>query len=183
MPKVSQEHLERRRQQILGAARECFTKQGFYNTSMQDIFKASGLSAGAVYRYFPSKHELVKVIAEDSLETALTRINLAGEAPRDMADIVAVLAGPFATDGSLSGFRPIAMQVWAEAGRDPEMAVVSRELLGKLGERIEGMLPPGSPPEVARLLMAMLQGLLVQSVVFGDVTPEMVTTAARAVFH
>jgi AcrR family transcriptional regulator len=50
MPKVSQEHLERRRQQILEAATECFARQGFRGTSMQDIFDASGLSAGAVYR-------------------------------------------------------------------------------------------------------------------------------------
>jgi TetR/AcrR family transcriptional regulator, transcriptional repressor of aconitase len=183
MPKVSEEHLERRRQQILDAARECFTKQGFHNTSMQDIFKASGLSAGAVYRYFPSKHQLVKAIAGDSLETALARMSLAGDAPQGMADIVAALGGLLATDGSLSEVRPIVMQAWSEAARDPEVAAVAREVLGKLEERIQGMLPPGSPPEVARLLLATLQGFLVQSLMFDDVTQEMVTTAARAAFR
>lgn len=183
MPKVSQQHLERRRQQILDAAWECFTKQGFHNTSMQDIFKASGLSAGAVYRYFPSKHELVKAIAEDSLGTALVQISHVDNGPRGLADIVELLAAPLATDGSLSGFRPIALQAWAEANRDPEMAAVVRDVLGQLEERIREMLPPGSPPEVVRLLMATLQGLLVQSVIFGDVTPELVATAARAAFR
>jgi hypothetical protein len=47
MPKVSKEHLERRRQQILEAATECFARQGLHGTSMQDIFDASGLSAGS----------------------------------------------------------------------------------------------------------------------------------------
>jgi TetR/AcrR family transcriptional regulator, transcriptional repressor of aconitase len=183
MPKVSQEHLERRRQQIIDAARECFTKQGFYNTSMQDIFKASGLSAGAVYRYFPSKHQLVKAIAEESLDIAMARLPLAGDAPHSMADIVAVLSGAFTTDGALAGIRPIVMQVWAEAPRDPEMAAIAQEVLGRLEERIQGVLPPGSPPEVAGLLMATVQGFMVQSLVFGDITTEQVATAARAAFR
>ena len=175
--------MERRRQQILHAARECFTKQGFYNTSMQDIFKASGLSAGAVYRYFPSKHQLVKAIAEESLEVAIARLPLAGDAPQSMADIVTALAGAFATDGALTAIRPIVLQVWAQAPRDPEMAAIAREVLGTLEERIERVLPPGSPPGVAWLLMATLQGLLVQSLVIGDITQEQVATAARAAFR
>ncbi|MGH3170298.1 MAG: TetR/AcrR family transcriptional regulator [Trebonia sp.] len=183
MPKVSEEHLERRRQQILDAARECFTKQGFHNTSMQDIFKASGLSAGAVYRYFPSKHQLVKAIAEGTLETVLARISLPGDPSRDIAGIVAEVGGILATDKTLSRTRPIVVQAWAEAARDPEMAVIARELLTRLTERIGELLPPGSPPEVARLLVAALQGLLVQSQLFDDVTPEMITTAARAAFR
>jgi TetR/AcrR family transcriptional regulator, transcriptional repressor of aconitase len=183
MPKVSQEHLERRRQQIMDAARECFTKQGFYNTSMQDIFKASGLSAGAVYRYFPSKHQLVKAIAEDSLEIAMARLPLTGDGPQSMADIVTVLGGAFSTDGALAGIRPMVMQVWAEAPRDPEMAAIAREVLSRLEERIERVLPPGSPPEVAWLLTATLQGFLVQSLVFGDLTQEQVAAAARAAFR
>jgi hypothetical protein len=63
------------------------------------------------------------------------------------------------------------------------MAAVAREVLGHLEERIREVLPPGSPPEVVRLLMATLQGLLVQSVIFGDVTPEMVAAGARAAFR
>src|SRR3954470_18901979 len=59
MPRVSEEHLERRRRQILDAARRCFVRKGVHETSMQDIFAESGLSAGAVYRYFKSKNEIV----------------------------------------------------------------------------------------------------------------------------
>jgi TetR/AcrR family transcriptional regulator, transcriptional repressor of aconitase len=204
MPKVSQEHLERRRQQILDAARECFTKQGFHNTSMQDIFKASGLSAGAVYRYFPSKHQLVRAIALRSIDQALELLDLnyapaeagsagatvpggtgapggtggyGGAAPRDMADMVTALGGVFADT------RPIVMQVWAEASLDPEMATIARDVLSQLTERIEGMLPPGVPPEVARLLLATVQGFLVQSLIFEDVTEDLIATASHAAFR
>lgn len=183
MPKVSQEHLDRRRQQILDAARECFTKQGFHNTSMQDIFKASGLSAGAVYRYFPSKHELVKAIAGQTLEVALARLSPAEDASRDMVEIVATLIATFAADGPLAGIRPIMIQVWAEAPRDPEMAAVARDLFDQLAERTARVLPAGTPPEAARLLVAAVQGFLVQSLVFDDVTADLAATAARAAFR
>lgn len=183
MPKISEEQQERRRQQIIEAARECFTAQGFHNTSMQDIFQASGLSAGAVYRYFPSKHELVKAIAADSLNAALAALSSAGTDSRSMADSVAALGGMFATDGTLAGIRPMIMQIWAEAPRDPSIAAVSREVLSYLIGRIEGVLPPGTPPEAARLLMATIQGFLIQSLVFQDVTTDMVSKAAAAVFR
>jgi len=50
MPRVSDEYLEQRRQQILGAARRCFARQGFYETSMKDVFREASLSAAVVYR-------------------------------------------------------------------------------------------------------------------------------------
>ena len=37
MPKVQPEYLEHRRQQILGAAAACFSRNGFHQTSMHDI--------------------------------------------------------------------------------------------------------------------------------------------------
>ncbi|HEY9407971.1 MAG TPA: helix-turn-helix domain-containing protein, partial [Jiangellaceae bacterium] len=53
MPRVSEAHLAARRDQILQAAWTCFARDGFHATSMQDVFAEAGLSAGAVYRYFP----------------------------------------------------------------------------------------------------------------------------------
>nr|MDT0667257.1 TetR/AcrR family transcriptional regulator [Micromonospora sp. DSM 115978] len=63
MPRVSQEHLDARRQQIIDAARRRFAVSGFHGTSMQDVLTEAGLSAGAVYRYFPSKESIIEAIA------------------------------------------------------------------------------------------------------------------------
>ncbi len=49
MPRVTLEHTAARRIQILEAARVCFIRDGFHATSMQDIQRESGLSAGAIY--------------------------------------------------------------------------------------------------------------------------------------
>jgi AcrR family transcriptional regulator len=177
MPKVSQEHMERRRQQILDAARECFGRDGFHATSMQDIFRASGLSAGAVYRYFPSKHSLIKALAEETLTSGLAVIDPGEARFRDAGEVLAFLGRGFAPDGPLTRAGAIAVQVWAEAFRDPEMAVIARELLGSLLGRIEDWLPEETPPEAARLVLASLQGFILQQGVFGDVTPDLVASS------
>jgi TetR/AcrR family transcriptional regulator, transcriptional repressor of aconitase len=179
MPKVSEEHLERRRQQILDAAKQCFATKGFHNTSMQDIFAASGLSAGAVYRYFPSKHSLIQAIAKETLDSVLAP-PVEGETPKDIADILTTMFTGLAPEGSLTERSAIAIQVWAEAARDPEMAAFSREMLGRLMDRIRSWLPVGTPPEMPRLVLAMLQGFTVQDAVLGDVTPKLISDSVHA---
>src|ERR1035437_9135265 len=75
MPKVAQSHLDARRQQIVEAARVRFASHGFARTSMADIVTESGLSNGAIYRYFASKEEIVIAVCEqasDALPKALT---------------------------------------------------------------------------------------------------------------
>lgn len=60
MPKVSEEHLEAKRETILFAALACFARDGFHKTKMSDIAKVAGVSDGLTYRYFASKEELVQ---------------------------------------------------------------------------------------------------------------------------
>jgi hypothetical protein len=60
---------------------------------------------------------------------------------------------------------------------------ITRDVLSRLMERIEAVLPPGVPPEVARLLMATVQGFLVQSLVFEDVTADLVAATSHAAFR
>jgi AcrR family transcriptional regulator len=59
MPKVSEEHAAARRQQIIDAAYRCFARKGFHQATMRDIYEEAGLSPGAVYHYFDSKHAII----------------------------------------------------------------------------------------------------------------------------
>jgi len=49
---------ERRRQQIIVAAKRVFTEKGFNKATMEDIAKEAELSPGTLYLYFKNKDEL-----------------------------------------------------------------------------------------------------------------------------
>jgi len=58
MAKVSEAHLEARRQSILDAAASVFSKKGMEAATMAEIATEAGISPGAIYRYFENKEEL-----------------------------------------------------------------------------------------------------------------------------
>jgi TetR/AcrR family transcriptional regulator, transcriptional repressor of aconitase len=148
---------------------------------MQDIFDASGLSAGAVYRYFPSKDSLIKAIAQNALnEVMIPAIDAVAGQRLDPADALASLTALFEPGGLRTRSLPVTVQVWAEAFRDPQMAGLARDAANHISARLAQVLPAGTPPEAARLIMAALQGFVIQSGSLADVTPELVAAASRA---
>src|SRR5512142_1491997 len=70
MPRVTAEYRAGRRAEIVAVAARLFASDGFHATSMATIISESGLSAGAVYRYFRSKEELIGAVAETVLSAA-----------------------------------------------------------------------------------------------------------------
>jgi AcrR family transcriptional regulator len=74
VPKVSEAYLENRRNQILEAAWVCFGRSGYHDTTMQDICKESGLSYGALYRYFDSKEAILRATSERAQTEIINRM-------------------------------------------------------------------------------------------------------------
>ena len=67
MPKVSEEHKERRREEILEAAQRVFARHGYEGATVARLEAETGLSRGAIFSYFPSKDALfVAVIGRSS---------------------------------------------------------------------------------------------------------------------
>jgi TetR/AcrR family transcriptional regulator, transcriptional repressor of aconitase len=58
VPKVSEEHKERRREEILAAAQRCFAEHGYEGATVAKLEKESGLSRGAIFNYFENKEAL-----------------------------------------------------------------------------------------------------------------------------
>src|SRR5262249_38723026 len=60
-----------RRPRILEAAERAFVRNGFHATTMQHVADELGMSAGNLYRYFPSKEAIVEGLCErDQAELA-----------------------------------------------------------------------------------------------------------------
>ena len=73
MPKVSDAHKEQRRRQILDAARGAFARHGYEGTTVALLERATGLSRGAIFNYFPNKQAIFVELAVES-STRLTEI-------------------------------------------------------------------------------------------------------------
>jgi TetR/AcrR family transcriptional regulator, repressor for uid operon len=67
-PKVTSQHKQEVRGRIIQSAIECFSKNGFDRTRMDDISLLAELSKGTLYNYFDNKEDLFNAICEDSLD-------------------------------------------------------------------------------------------------------------------
>jgi TetR/AcrR family transcriptional regulator, transcriptional repressor of aconitase len=174
MPRVTDSYLESRRRQIMDAAVACFAREGFHRTTMQDIVAETGLSAGAIYRYFPAKEDIVAAIAAEH-HTREAAVLSTAETARDARDVLRDLAhaslGRLA-DPAEQQWRRVTVQLWGEALRDER---VMRIVRGGLDEPIEiiagllrcgqrdGSVPAGiDPVSAARVCAAIFQGLVLQ---------------------
>jgi AcrR family transcriptional regulator len=68
VPKVSQEHVEARRAQILAGARRCFARWGYDGATVPKLEREIGLSHGAIFNYFPTKLDLFVALAREDHE-------------------------------------------------------------------------------------------------------------------
>ena len=67
---VSDEALvHRRRAQIIAAAVELFAHQGFYRTTIQDVARKAGVSAGLIYQYVTDKEDVLLLVLLSVLDS------------------------------------------------------------------------------------------------------------------
>ncbi|WP_405484342.1 TetR/AcrR family transcriptional regulator [Nocardia sp. NBC_00511] len=190
MPRVSEEHLERRRQQILDAAQTIFARKGLHATTMQDVFAESGLSAGAVYRYFKSKNDIIEALTNDAtvdLRAALSEAVYSDPLPtppelvRTIAEAIVRLSAP-------GGPVRLIPQAWALALTDANIADYVRSNIASIRRlwfdyanrmREVGWLPPDADTDaVAKILLGVLPGFILQHLILGDTDPD---TFARGI--
>jgi TetR/AcrR family transcriptional regulator, transcriptional repressor of aconitase len=195
MPRVSDEHLERRRQQILDAATRCFARKGFYNTSMQDVFAEADLSAGAVYRYFKSKDDLIAALA--STASADIRAVMAEAIRRDPlptpAELIATLAHWIKSQHGPESRLRLAPQAWTLALVDPTAGAFVGNAIRGIRDmwreyaqqmRAAGWLPDDADLDaVAGALFGLLPGVLLQHLILDDLDPEAIAVGVATLFR
>ncbi|MFD2093180.1 TetR/AcrR family transcriptional regulator [Blastococcus deserti] len=191
MPRVSAEHLAVRRDHIVAAALRCFARDGFHATSVRDVVRESGLSAGAVYSYFRSKDDLVAAAVEPVVEGLLHAVDEAvldrGASPGEVVGRLLERIYPLVVEGDVDYTR-IAVTAWAEGLRDPAVRGIAQRTYGRVRERLSecvahwrdaGHLPNDTDPEVlGQLLFSVVVGFVMQHALLGDVDPHRYAAAA-----
>jgi AcrR family transcriptional regulator len=177
VPKVSADHLAARRQQILDAAARCFARDGFHSTSVHDIVRESGISAGLVYRYFAGKEDMIVAIVTEWQERRRAVVESSTEDFGELVDgylgLVRAIGDPDARDGLRLG-----VQMWAEAIRSARIHELTRNGIDapraaaavrvKTAQR-KGELPADLDPDsLVRIFIAVYQGLALQTVLDDD---------------
>ena len=120
-PFSAERGLSERHIRILDAAERVFARAGFHAATMNDVAAEAGMSPGNLYRYFASKDAIVAGIAErDRMEIAADFAKL--EPSRGgLLDQLEELGRQHMTRKPREK-AIIAVQIWAEATRNPEMA-------------------------------------------------------------
>jgi AcrR family transcriptional regulator len=186
MPKVTEAHLEARRQQILDAAWACFARKGYHQTTMQDICQESELSPGAIYRYFAGKEAILEAINDRSQEMGRALVEEArarAGGPLDTLQVIGQTMLSAFADPMFETTTRVNIEIWPEIIRNAALRrglrkelVFWREVVAQLlGEAKEGgQLKPGVDPNgLAVLLMCAWEGLRHYSLVDpNDFKPE-----------
>ena len=148
MPKVSAAYVAAKRQEILATASSLFAEHGFAQVSMADICTQAGMSAGAIYRYFPSRDDLVLAVCRAR-----------GGDPDRPDETAEAMIDRLLDELDLKHAR-LVCQIYAESAVRPDLAAVIDERRGEirtaLARRIAGKEQQAAA--TAELVLAGIDG-------------------------
>lgn len=172
---------EARPDEILDAARDLFSAQGYAHCSVDQIAKAAGVSKGAVYLYFPSKRAILEALVKRAV-VPISAEALAGM-PQAVGNLRATLTfflrmiAQKLADPNIFAVPRIVIR---EAAVVPEIAEMYREavlepampvLIGIIKAGVaSGELRPIDPELTLRTIMGPMILHMLMSEVFG-ITP------------
>ncbi len=144
MTKVTQAHIDARTEEILGAAMKTFAHKGVVDTTMQEIAAEAGLSAGAIYRYYPSKEHLLRAVFADCTqqnETTFDQVAASTDSPCEaIGDVGRAAWAKLKSEGSREELI-LSLESTLAAVRQPEeLGAERREMLNALIEMLEGLI-------------------------------------------
>jgi AcrR family transcriptional regulator len=161
---------KRTRRELLAAARQVVAHQGYEGATIEDIAKAAGCSKGAYYFHFASKEETLVALLDAWIAERSHRLAKAVDVQPD--DLPAALAKALAEQDA--GWEAeLLVEFWSQGQRN-----------GRVGERLaeayrswqatlalaldkasahDGSLAPLSPQASAGSMLAMADGLALQS--------------------
>jgi TetR/AcrR family transcriptional repressor of uid operon len=171
---------DRRRRQILDAALACFRRRGFHQATMQEICAEANMSAGALYRYFNSKAEIIGAIAEDKhADSDGAFLDATRKGP--LIDALSLIARDF-FEKFAEGDGALIADIFAEAIRDDAVAapllkinqnsvdycvdaIKAAQMRREIDEKLD-------PREAANTLFAAIEGIALRRAFLRDTNPD-----------
>jgi AcrR family transcriptional regulator len=171
---------DRRRRQIMDAAIACFRRRGFHQATMQEICAEAGISAGALYRYFASKAEIIAAIVESKRGEGHSAFLRAVE-QQGLIEALCVVARDF-FDKLHQGDSALIADIIAESIRDDTLALSLRAndassvglfekaiIVAQARDEIDATL---DPKMAANTLHAVIEGIGLRRAFLRDTDPD-----------
>jgi AcrR family transcriptional regulator len=165
---------DQRREQMLQAALQVIGERGYGDTRIADVAERAGTSPALVIYYFKTKDQLLTEAiryAEDSwYEDGTSRMAGIGTAAGRLEELVAMSCLPEADTEPHDSWL-VWLDVWSQAGRNPEVGGVRQKFDERWRETISGLVLAGQeagefgpvdPVDFAVSLSALLDGFAVQ---------------------
>jgi AcrR family transcriptional regulator len=165
--------VQAQRERIMGAAERCFFQHGFHAATMDAIARAAGMSPGLIYRYFRSKHDLVRSIIDRQLSEARDDIRRLSTS----ADLVAGIVDVFEQWKSVNARAmnsALFLEMTAETTRDRDIAVAVRGADEFIRQELEAFLTRNLRREGGRaqratrarliILQSLIEGLVIRAI-------------------
>jgi AcrR family transcriptional regulator len=140
---------------LLRAGAEILPAHGFHDVRVDGIVEAAGVSHGTFYRYFDSKDDFFRALAEDAsvrLVELIDRLDLDASADelrgwlRDWFDA-------YEADGGV-------ISTWQDMRFSPELVAFSQQIAASVFSRLEKLLDQrdfGHPQIASTMLLALLE--------------------------
>lgn len=146
---------ERTRATLLRAGAEVLPARGYHEARVDDIVEAAGVSHGTFYRYFDSKDDFFRALAEDASGRLIELVELldldasASELRRWLEEWFAA----YEADGGV-------ISTWQDMRTSPELVAFSQQVAASVFSRLEKLLDQrdfGHPQVGSAMLLALLE--------------------------
>ncbi|MEB3356183.1 MAG: TetR/AcrR family transcriptional regulator [Synechococcales bacterium] len=166
---------------IIQQAANLFNQQGYAGSSMSDIMKATGLKKGGIYNHFVSKDELAIAAFDFAVEQVSQRYVRALKGKRGAIASLKAIVHTFCTAADelpLKGGCPLLNTAVESDDAHPALRERTqqamyrwRHLVHQVVQRgVDGseIQPAVNPDEVATVLIAVMEGALMLTKLYGD---------------
>ena len=179
-----------RRERILAAAERAFVEHGFHAATMQHVAEAAGMSAGNLYRTFPSKEAIVEGLCAHDQRERIDNFMSIAETESVFAAFELGVREHFSSRTREKA--RLAVEIWAEAARNPGIAAMSlsvdADIIGKIAKviglaRERGEASPSIDGQaVARFMFTYFGGLLKRQALESEFDVQAETARALGLF-
>lgn len=181
VPKLKPEEIEHRRQEIIEAAGRCFLRNGFHQTTTDEICHEASITPGGLYHYFRSKEELISAVIEERTRMTVSSLRSTVEESTDLRSAVQALGDLFfqrARDPELDSATRLDVEIWSETLRNQKLAEITQGSRSLRRQWLESLIDQGiaagvysqevDPKGLANLIMAIFDGLRLSRLLWQD---------------